>query len=73
MFAPESAISSVCLLGYLVGVLILLIKLSLGLLRLILFIIAPNCHSHLYSPPHVFSCGMPPPDGSLLSVKVLLL
>ena len=46
MFAPESAIVSLYLLGKLGGVPILLIKLILGVLILILFSIAPNRHSH---------------------------
>ena len=44
MFALESAISSVYFLGELGGVPILLIKLILGVLVLILFIIYPNYH-----------------------------
>ena len=53
MFTHESEIDSVCLLGELVGVSILLIKLILGLLILILFIIAPNRHLHPFSMPPI--------------------
>ena len=55
MFAPESAIASVYLLRELGWVPVLLIKLILGVLILILFIIAPNRHSHPFSlPPKYF-------------------
>ena len=52
MLTPESAIDIVCLLGELGGFPILLIKLSLEVLTLILFIISPNRHSQhfLFSP-----------------------
>ena len=51
MFVPESEIASVYLPVELGGVLILLIELILGVLILILFIIALNCHSHPFSQP----------------------
>ena len=58
MFAPEYAIDSVCLLGELCGVPILPIKLILGVQSLILFIIAPNRHSHHFSSPMTPICGL---------------
>ena len=55
MIEPNSKIASVYFLGELGGVPILLIKLILGLLRLILFIIAPNRHFHPFlMPPKCF-------------------
>ena len=48
MFTTESEIASVCLLGELGEVLILLIKLTLGVIILILFIIVPHRHSYLF-------------------------
>ena len=55
MFAPESEISSVYLLGKLGGLKILFIKLILGVLILILLFIAPNRHLHPFSlPPSLF-------------------
>ena len=51
IFAPESAISSVYFLGELGGVPIILIKLILGVLILILFIVSPNRNSHPFSLP----------------------
>ena len=49
IFAYEYEIDSVCLLGELSGVPILFIKLSLGVILLISFIIAPTCHYHPFS------------------------
>ena len=46
IFAPESEIARVLILGELSGGLIKFIKLILWLLISILLIIAPNCHSH---------------------------
>ena len=55
IFAPESEIASVYLLVELGGIPTLLIKLILGVLILILFIIAPNRNSHPFSmPPSLF-------------------
>ena len=55
IFMPESEIASVCLLEELVGVPILLIKLSLGLITLFLFIFAPKHHLYPFSlPPSIF-------------------
>ena len=51
IFAPESTIASVFLLGEICGVPIQSIKLILGLLISILFIIAPNRHSQPFSLP----------------------
>ena len=51
IFAPESAIASMLLLGGLFGVTIKSIKLILGLIILILFIISPNSHFHPFSLP----------------------
>ena len=49
MFAPKYAIYSVYSLGYLCGAPILLIKLILGLIILILFVISPKNHSQPFS------------------------
>ena len=49
IFAPESDIASMLLLGDLGGVLIKFIKIILGLLISILLIITPNRHSHPFS------------------------
>ena len=46
IFSPESTISRMLLLGEFYGVPIQFIKLILGLLTSILFIISPNHHSH---------------------------
>ena len=46
IFAPESAIDRILLLGYFGGSPIQFVKLILGLLISILLIIAPNCHPH---------------------------
>ena len=55
MFARESMVVGVYFLGELGEVPILLIKLSLGLLVLILFIISPNPHLNPFSiPPSCF-------------------
>ena len=55
MFTSASEISSMYLLGELGGVPILLIKLILGVLIVILFIIVPNLHLHPFSlPPNYF-------------------
>ena len=55
IFAPESAIASILLLGVLYGLSIKFIKLILGLLIPILFISAPNRHLHPFSiPPSLF-------------------
>ena len=51
IFAPESAISSVFLLREFGGVPIQYIKLILGLLISILFIVAPNRHLNPFSLP----------------------
>ena len=57
IFEPESAIASVFLLGELGGVLILLIKLGLGVLILILFMISPNRNLHPFLPTPSFFLG----------------
>ena len=55
VFTSESEISSMCLLVELGGFLILLIKLILGVLILILFLVSPNPHSRPFSlPPSLF-------------------
>ena len=55
IFALESAISIILLPGEIGGVPIQFIKLILGLLISILFIISPNHHSHHFSlPPSLF-------------------
>ena len=51
MFAPESAISSMLLLGGLGGSSKQFIKIILGLLILILFVVSPNRHSHPFLLP----------------------
>ena len=51
MIALEYKITGVYLLGEVGGVPIILIKLILGVINLILFIIAPKCHSHPFSLP----------------------
>ena len=51
IFVPESVIASIFLLGEFGGVPIKFIKLILGLLISMLFIIDPNCHSHPFSLP----------------------
>ena len=55
IFAPEYDIASMLLLGGLGGVPIQYVKLIVGLIISILFIAAPNCHSHPFSlPPSLF-------------------
>ena len=55
MFAPDSVIADVKFLGELGGGPNFFIKLILGVLILILFILAPNRHPHLFSlPPGLF-------------------
>ena len=57
MSVPESEISSAYLLGELGGVSMLSIKLILGVLLLILFVIAPSHHWRFFSlPPIIFLC-----------------
>ena len=51
MFVPQSVMAIMCLLGELYWVPILLIKLSLGVLILILFVITHNRHSYPFSLP----------------------
>ena len=63
IFAPRSEISIKYLLVESGGVPILLIKIILGLLILILFIIAPNRHLRPFFPPLSFSCSRPPHYG----------
>ena len=55
MFSTEFAIESVYFLGELVGVPILLIKLILGVILLILFIICYSRYSHPFSLTSSFS------------------